>query len=397
MEKSDLTLLIEINNYNLNFLVVRKEQNNFTTIHNIDVIIDGFNNNSFTNFDKACASIKENIYLLEKKLNFTFQEAILILEKFNPTYVNVSGYKRLNGSQISRENITYILNTLKSYVDLIETKKTIIHIFNTNFYLDNKRIENLPIGLFGDFYSHELSFSLINKNDYKNLKNILDTCSLKIKKILLKSFVKGAYISNIKKNTETFFQIRIGENNTKIFFFENNSLKFEQDFKFGTNIIIKDISKITSLKTEIVKKILDKIEFEKENFNNEIIDPQFFEDDINRKIKKKLIRDIIEARIQEIFEIIILKNVNLKYYDKIVKAIFLEITDHSNLKCLKEIFRTVFTNNNKIDVNFIDSLPNETMLNTIQELVHFGWKKEAIPISYPKKSLVTRFFDILFG
>ena len=145
MEKSDLTLLIEINNYNLNFLVVRKEQNNFTTIHNIDVIIDGFNNNSFTNFDKACASIKENIYLLEKKLNFTFQEAILILEKFNPTYVNVSGYKRLNGSQISRENITYILNTLKSYVDLIETKKTIIHIFNTNFYLDNKRIENLPI------------------------------------------------------------------------------------------------------------------------------------------------------------------------------------------------------------------------------------------------------------
>ena len=251
--------------------------------------------------------------------------------------------------------------------------------------------------MFGFFYYNELYFSLIKNNDYKNLKNIFDTCSLKIKKILLKSFVKGAYISNIKKNTETFFQIRIGENNTKIFFFENNSLKFEQDFKFGTNIIIKDISKITSLKTEIVKKILDKIEFEKENFNNEIIDPQFFEDDINRKIKKKLIRDIIEARIQEIFEIIILKNVNLKYYDKIVKAIFLEITDHSNLKCLKEIFRTVFTNNNKIDVNFIDSLPNETMLNTIQELVHFGWKKEAIPISYPKKSLVTRFFDILFG
>ena len=94
------------------------------------------------------------------------------MEKFNPTYVNVSGYKRLNGSQISRENITYILNTLKSYVDLIETKKTIIHIFNTNFYLDNKRIENLPIGLFGDFYSHELSFILMNSNDKKNLKTI---------------------------------------------------------------------------------------------------------------------------------------------------------------------------------------------------------------------------------
>ena len=79
----------------------------------------------------------------------------------------------MNGSQILRENITYILNTLKSYINEIETKKNIIHIFNSKFYLDNKKIENLPIGLFGDFYSHELSFVLINSNDYKNLKKFL--------------------------------------------------------------------------------------------------------------------------------------------------------------------------------------------------------------------------------
>ena len=56
----------------------------------------------------------------------------------------------------------------------------------------------------------------------------------------------------------------INENNSKIFYFENNSLKFEQDFKFGSDIIIKDISKITSLKTETTKKILNVIEFKGE-------------------------------------------------------------------------------------------------------------------------------------
>ena len=70
----------------------------------------------------------------------------------------LTGFKKLNGSQILRENITYILNTLKSYVDNAEPKKTIIHIFNSSFNLDNKKIDNLPIGMFGDFYSHELSF-----------------------------------------------------------------------------------------------------------------------------------------------------------------------------------------------------------------------------------------------
>ena len=92
----------------------------------------------------------------------------------------------MNGSQISRENVTYILNTLKSYVNQIEENKTILHIFNSSFSLDNKKIQNLPIGLFGDFYSHELSLALINTNDYKNLKNIFDKCNLKINKILLK-------------------------------------------------------------------------------------------------------------------------------------------------------------------------------------------------------------------
>ena len=45
-------------------------------------------------------------------------------------------------------------------------KKTILHIFNDKFILDQKNIENLPIGLFGNFYYHELCFFLFNTNDY---------------------------------------------------------------------------------------------------------------------------------------------------------------------------------------------------------------------------------------
>ena len=104
-----------------------------------------------------------------------------------------------------KENITYILNSLKSCVEEIETKKKILHIFNSKFNLDNKNIENLPIGLFGDFYSHELSFVLINSNNFKNLNNIFEKCNLSIKKILLKSFVSGAHISDNNVNADTFF------------------------------------------------------------------------------------------------------------------------------------------------------------------------------------------------
>ena len=137
-------------------------------------------------------------------------------------------------------------------------KKKILHIFNSKYSLDKKKIDNLPIGLFGDFYSHELSFNLINKNDYKNLKNIFDRCNLKISKILLESFVKGSLISEKNPQIDTFLYIRIDEEISKTFYVENDSLKYEQEFNFGTEIISRDISKIISLSLDVVKNIIEK-------------------------------------------------------------------------------------------------------------------------------------------
>jgi cell division ATPase FtsA len=263
--------------------------------------------------------------------------------------------------------------------------------------LDKKKIKNVPIGLFGDFYSHELSFTLINSNDYKNLKNIFDKCNLKIKKILIKSFIKGANISDTYKYTDTFFQIRINENNSKIFYFENDTLKFEQNFKFGTSIIAKDISKITTLKLDTIRKILDNVELKENLPEDELIEEEYFNDNNYRKIKKKLVYEIALARIKEISELILFKNINLKHYNKTTKDIFLEIDQNFKFKCLVDIYKTVFSMNDNFKVNFQDILLNKNLLYTANKVVHFGWKKEAIPISNSQKSLIARFFDAIFG
>tara|TARA_Y100000816_G_scaffold291151_1_gene281635 strand:- start:7004 stop:8197 length:1194 start_codon:yes stop_codon:yes gene_type:complete len=390
------TLYIEINNSNLIFFVGEKNEHRNEVIYKISIPIKGVENRQISDFDQIFKLIKDNVYLIEQKLNYTFKDLVLILENLNPQFINLTGFKKLNGSQILRENINYILNTLKSYVDKIETKKTILHIFNSKFFLDKKKIDNLPIGLFGDFYSHELSFSLIKSNDYKNLKNIFDECNLKIKKILLKSFLKGAFISNKNENCETFFHIELNNQYSSIFYFENNSLKYKQDFKFGVDIILNDISKVTSLKQSTIKLILEKIELNKNISENELIEKEYFKDDNYVKIKKKLIYQIAMARAQEISELIIHKNINLKYYSKFAKVIFLEIMSKNISLNLKQILETSFSSNDKFDLKHLDSLLSEQMLETLNKIVHFGWKKEAIPIARTKKSLITRFFDTIF-
>ena len=124
MSEKKLQLYIEIKNSNLIFYVVEKDdQNSFSISYKLDIPVTGLENNKILNFDNFSDSIKKNIYLVEQNQKWTFKEVILILDSVNTSFVSLSGYKKLNGSQILRENISYILNTLKFNVKTSKQKK----------------------------------------------------------------------------------------------------------------------------------------------------------------------------------------------------------------------------------------------------------------------------------
>ena len=240
--KIQSTLFIEIDNFDFFFVVASFEnESQFKLLFRNSVPIEGIHNGQITDIKSILNIFKKNIYTIEQKLNLVFKEVVLVVSNSDNPIINISGYKKLSGSQLVKENITYILNSLKSKISEIEKEKTILHIFNSKYNLDNKELKNLPIGLFGDFYSHELSFFLINSFDYKNLIDILNKCNLKVKKIISKKFIDGVNLINENLGVETFVKIEINKNNSQIIYFQNSSLKFFEDFKFGSDIILNDI------------------------------------------------------------------------------------------------------------------------------------------------------------
>ena len=397
MKNNFLNLLIEINYSEIVFLVVESTENSdLKILYKNSVPIQGIESNKISNIEVVLDIFKKNIFSIEQKLNHIFKEAIIITDNFDQSIINLCGYKRLNGSQLLKENITYILNSLKTNINDIESDKIIIHIFNSKYILDNKVIENLPIGLFGNFYSHELSFFLLNNSDYKNIRNILSQCNLKLKKVLSKDFIEGVNLINENSNLSTFFKVEIREKKSRIIFFENSSLIFSQEFDFGSDLIIRDISKVIGLKIENVKDILTSLSFEKENIKNEYLEEKFFFNHNFKKIKKKLILDISKARVQEFSEIMLIRNVNLLNHFKKNIQIFLKINDELNMKCLLNCFKQYFSYTDKFNTSILDNRMLETLYINAFKVVQYGWKKEAVPIVNENKSIIARFFEKLF-
>lgn len=392
-------LIIEINETKYIFIVLNNDEDeNLKIISKTTVPVEGMSGNKIFDQNLIIKILKDNIYSLEKKLNYTFKEVILLIDNFDCSFINLSGFNKLNGSQLVKENISYIINNLKTKINEIEINKIILHIFNTKYLLDNKESENLPIGLFGNFYSHELSFFLINNNDYKNIKNIFNNCNLKIEKIISKNFIEGIKLTNEHSDLVSFFKIDMNNNKTKIIFFRNSSPIYFQNFNFGSELILKDISKVTGLSIDVVKAALINLDFSKTGLEKEeFLEKKYFLESNYRKISKQLIFNIANARVEEILEIILFKNINaLSFFEKKI-PVFLHLNDELIYKSFAKAFTSFFFKKNILEIKFIKKEVSNNFYFNLFKIVQFGWKREAVPIIQKKRSLIAKFFNYLFN
>ena len=59
---------------------------------------------------------------------------MLIINNFTCSSISLSGFKKLNGIQLNKDHVSHLLNSIKTNINEVETKKTIIHIFNSKIF-----------------------------------------------------------------------------------------------------------------------------------------------------------------------------------------------------------------------------------------------------------------------
>ena len=173
-------------------------------------------------------------------------------------------------------------------------------------------------------------------------------------------------------------------------------MKYEQEFNFGTEIISRDISKIISLSLDVVKNIIEKNSNLHEVSESELLEKIILIINNIEKLKKKLIYNIAESRVNEISNLLYYKNINIEKFLNKVEVIFLEVNDHKHLQCFKETYDHYFAHHNKFKIIFSKKPDDEVAIEMANKIVQFGWKTEAIPIAKPRKSLITRIFQEIF-
>ena len=391
-------LIIDLNDNKIIFLVILfNEQKNFKILKKIILESSGIKNGHIIDIEIVSQLLKKNINNIEEEINYFFSDVAIIINPNDINCLNVSGYKKLNGSQVSNEDIIYILNNIKKIILENEINYFLVHLFNSNFSLDSDNLENLPIGLFGDFYNQNMTFFLVNKNIIKNIKLVFNNCGLNIEKIILKSFAESVYLLSHNLSHQNFTILRLGKESINVSLFKNKSFVFTENFDFGFNLINKDISKLCTLKIEEVENLLKEVELKNiiEINNESFLDKKYFYVSPYRKIKYQLILDVFTARLEELFEICYKKNNNIKKSENNKIYVYVDSSEY-----FKNIRYVIEKNKLTTFECIFDSFSEYSLQTAVlgaSEIIGKGWEKEAIPIIYKKKSYIAGFFSKLFS
>ena len=270
---------------------------------------EGINNGIIVNVKLASKSIRHCISVAEKQAKINLSLIHILFEPKDLLLTRVSKYKKLGGSKIHTEDISFLINEAKNQILSNDMKKNILHTYNFNYVVDNIKFLSEPINIYSDFFFHELSFLTLPKNIFKNMTQVFDNCEITIGRFIFNPFALGVELLSNDEINNGCLIVNFDNQQTTLTIFKDASIIFYKSIPVTIGHIIMDLSKGCSLTLEesqqIIKNygIMKATNFKKGKENKQsYLNKKFFIETKYRKISENLIFDIISARAEEIIE-----------------------------------------------------------------------------------------------
>ena len=257
-------------------------------------------------------SLNKLIRDAEKKLSTHLVDVNVLYDSSKFNFVDLSIKKSFDQPILISKYYKSLIKEANFIVSENNFKDKILHISINNIIVDdNKKLENVLDNLKTKSLILELKFICLRKSSINNLSNKFKKNNLNILNIYCSSYVKSKLYKKNFENKNNLIFLDIGFERSSAFFFRNKKFKFLKSIPIGGNNITKDISKVLNLDLNYSEDL--KLKFNKDekkiSFNKTSLnDVNIYSELIKKNISIDLLKQIIEARINEIIKLAVTQN-----------------------------------------------------------------------------------------
>ena len=138
----------------------------------------GIHNSIIVNMDDAIDSIRSCLIEAEKKSQISLNNINVLIDPTEIITTRLTKYKKIGGSEIEKNDVSFLLKEAKKQVEQNNSRLSNIHIFNYKYVVDNKFFKELPFNIYADQFSQENVFLSIPKNILKNISEVFHSCEI---------------------------------------------------------------------------------------------------------------------------------------------------------------------------------------------------------------------------
>ena len=260
------------------------------------------------NLDTSKNLINKIIQSSEKELDLHIKNITLMIDAPDVQSFDFSIKKNHNAKSSLFEDIKFLLQDARQLAQKNNYKKIIIHTIIEKIIVDEKIYNEFPNDNI-DYKSIalELKFIYISEIFYNTIIKHFKLIHIEVDSVLCSSYVKSLNYNQYfnEYNKKTFLDI--GYKKSCVTVFDKEKLILFKTIPLGGNHITKDISKVLDIEfveAEHIKQSLNKKEATfSDNSQEELFSNKLLSSSIKNNISLDLLKKVIHARIDEIFNL----------------------------------------------------------------------------------------------
>ena len=383
---SNLDTIIDFGSKNLRLGVFDQSSER---IYSSNIKIDDVLENE--NKDKA---LKKLVRDAEKELSTHLVDVNVLYDSTEFNFIDFSIKKSFDQPTLISKHYKSLVEEAKFIISENNFRDQVIHIDINNIIVDdNKKLETKFHDIKIKSLILEIKFICLKKSLIKNLSNKFKKNNLNILYIYCSSYVKSFFYKKSIDTRKYIIFLDIGYDRTSALFFNNNKLQFINSVPIGGNNITKDISKVLKLDisySEDLKTKFNKNETEIPFNKISTNDINLFSEISEKNISIDLLKQVIQARVDEIINISIIQNNYFKNINSSEKPKIIFIGNGSKL--------ISFINNFNLKNSFSELIFfDESDIKICEAGINYHKSDERSLISIEKKLKKTGFFEKFFN
>lgn len=267
--------------------------------------------------DKTSESIKECIRQLEGMIDSTITEAYIsfpgVISELvlNKGIVAVSSEDR----EIQESDVKRVIKASK--IITIQSEKEIIGVIPNQYIIDGYDKIKDPIGMSGLRLELDAQLVIAQSTVVNNLFKGLNNAGIKVKGVIFQPIAESEVVLSHEEIEMGVALIDIGADTSNISLFKDGNIVYNHHISLGGNAITNDISLCLKIPYSQAEFLKNKYGLKGHDQNNNTLVQ--VKADFNNAIKVDLdiLKQIIEARVEEILMLIDKKLKTSDYYDDI--------------------------------------------------------------------------------